>query len=79
MILRNPKPVSQIQKERELEGKGTVTEQLSYVLNVLESNRDIPDDLATELIMTIGGVALSVDEKITELTMMLGSMGGEVK
>lgn len=78
MILYNEKSLKDIQKERELEKSGDVKEQLAYVLEVQESNKDLTVDAVGDLSVALSQIMESTSEAIGELTMMIGAMGGNL-
>lgn len=75
MILYNEKSLKDIQKERELEKSGDVKEQLAYVLEVQESNKDLTVDAVGDLSVALSQIMESTSKAIGELTMMIGAMG----
>lgn len=78
MILYNEKSLKDIQKERELEKNGDVKEQLAYVLEVQESNKDLTVDAVGDLSVALSQIMESTSKAIGELTMMIGAMGGNL-
>ncbi len=78
MILYNEKSLKDIQKERELEKSGDVKEQLAYVLEVQESNKDLTVDAVGDLSVALSQIMESTSKAIGELTMMIGTMGGNL-
>lgn len=78
MILYNEKSLKDIQKERELEKSGDVKEQLAYVLEVQESNKDLTVDAVGDLSVALSQIMESTSKAIGELTMMIGAMGGNL-
>lgn len=78
MILYNEKSLKDIQKERELEKSGDVKEQLAYVLEVQESNKDLTVDAVGDLSVALSQIMESTSKTIGELTMMIGTMGGNL-
>ncbi|CAG7592043.1 hypothetical protein [Peptoniphilus senegalensis] len=78
MILYNEKSLKDIQKERELEKSGNVKEQLAYVLEVQESNKDLTVDAVGDLSVALSQIMESTSKAIGELTMMIGAMGGNL-
>lgn len=78
MILYNEKSLKDIQKERELEKSGDVKEQLAYVLEVQESNKDLTVDAVGDLSVALSQIMESTSKAIGELTMIIGTMGGNL-
>lgn len=70
------KPVSEIQKIRELEASGDLKKQTEHLANVIESKAADSDELAVEMTMMVQQMAMDQAKAITELTTMMVSMGG---
>lgn len=76
MQIFNAKPVSEIQKEREIEAKGTDQDKLRYLLEVAESNTNLVNDSIAETSMVIGEIGAEMANAMAEITMLIGTLTG---
>ena len=76
MQIFNAKPVSEIQKEREIEAKGTDQDKLRYLLEVAESNTNLVNDSIAETSMVIGEIGAEMANAMAEMTMLIGTLTG---
>lgn len=74
MKLINAKPVSVIQKMRELEKQGGNKEQLAYVLSVLES-KDVDIQEQEELINALGRQAVTLQMENIQKDNLINALG----
>lgn len=79
MQIFNAKPVSEIQKEREIEAKGTDQDKLRYLLEVAESNTNLVNDSIAETSMVIGEIGAEMANAMAEMTMLIGTLTGGSK
>lgn len=79
MQIFNAKPVSEIQKEREIEAKGTDQDKLRYLLEVAESNTNLVNDSIAETSMVIGEIGAEMANAMAEITMLIGTLTGGSK
>lgn len=72
----NPRPLSEIQAQRELEKSGDLKEQMAQLLAIVESSQAVNDVTVIEM-TTMMAEILSVFEQTTiELTAMMSMMSG---
>lgn len=76
MQIFNARPVSEIQKEREIEAKGTDQDKLRYLLEVAESNTNLVNDSIAETSIVIGEIGAEMANAMAELTMLIGTLTG---
>lgn len=76
MQIFNARPVSEIQKEREIEAKGTDQDKLRYLLEVAESNTNLVNDSIAETSMVIGEIGAEMANAMAEITMIIGTLTG---
>lgn len=76
MQIFNARPVSEIQKEREIEAKGTDQDKLRYLLEVAESNTNLVNDSIAETSMVIGEISTEMANAMAEITMLIGTLTG---
>ena len=76
MQIFNARPVSEIQKEREIEAKGTDQDKLRYLLEVAESNTNLVNDSIAETSMVIGEIGAEMANAMAEITMLIGTLTG---
>lgn len=76
MQIFNARPVSEIQKEREIEAKGTDQDKLRYLLEVAESNTNLVNDSIAETSMVIGEIGAEMANAMAEMTMLIGTLTG---
>lgn len=76
MQIFNAKPVSEIQKEREIEAKGTDQDKLRYLLEVAESNTNLVNDSIAETSIVIGEIGAEMANAMAEMTMLIGTLTG---
>ena len=74
----NPRPLSEIQAQRELEQSGDLKEQMAHLLAVVESGQAVNDTTVIEMTTMMSEIMSVFEQTTIELTTMLAMISGGI-
>ena len=72
----NPRPLSEIQAQRELEQSGDLKEQMAQLLAIVESGQAMNDVTVIEMTTMMSEIMSAFEQTTIELTTMLAMISG---